>query len=93
MSMTAMLMVWGIITAAFLGLVMYRSLIGMREDDQLFLDPAESQMEEEQRQLRRRLDRIAPYTKGLGYASAGILALIAGVWVYRGIAGFNAMPR
>ena len=31
---------WGGITVALVGLVIYRSLVGMKEDDQLFLDPA-----------------------------------------------------
>ena len=85
--LTGLWIVWGCITTVLVGLLIYRSLIGMKEDDQLFLDPAEAQLEAEQGMIRTRLERLSLYTKGVGFASLLLLILIAGIWVYRGIEG------
>jgi hypothetical protein len=74
--LTAMLLVWGIVTCVFIGLMIYRSVIGMREEDQLYL--GSSVLAGHQREIVAKLDRIAPYTKGFGWASVGLLFLIAG---------------
>ena len=87
----ALLISWSVITAILAGLVIYRSLVGMKEDDQLFLDPAEAQLEAEQRAILRKLTRLAPFVKGLTIASSGLLVLITGIWVYRGVAGVAAL--
>jgi len=88
---TWMLLVWGAITAVFIVLMIYRSLVSMREDDQLFLNDTETAMEAEQNEVRSKISRIAPYAKGFGYASAGLAVMIIGVWIYRGITQVN-MP-
>jgi hypothetical protein len=90
--MTSMLIVWAVITGIFVVLMIYRSLIGMKEDDQLFLDPAESKIEEEQRQIVTKVVRITPYTKGFGFASLGLLVLIGAIWVYEGMKAAGLMP-
>jgi len=78
--MTVMLLVWGIVTCVFIGLLIYRSIVGMREEDQLYLDS--TVLEGQQKEIVARLDRISPYTKGFGWASAGLLRLIAGYSMY-----------
>jgi hypothetical protein len=90
--MTSMLIVWAVITTVFVALMIYRSLISMKEDDQLFLDPAESKIEEEQRQIITKVIRITPYTKGFGFASLGLLVLIGVMWVYQGMKASGLMP-
>lgn len=79
---TATLILWGVVTAFLIALLIYRSLIAMKEDDQLFLDPAASNMEKEQQQVRKTLERLAPYTKILGATSGLLLVATAGLWVY-----------
>jgi len=86
-----MLLVWGAVTAVFIVLMIYRSLVTMREDDQLFLNDRESAMEAEQKEVLSKISRIAPYAKGFGFASAGLAVMIVGVWIYRGITQVN-MP-
>ena len=86
-----MLLVWGTVTIVFVILMIYRSLVSMREDDQLFLNDTESAMEAEQKAVRGKISRIAPYAKGFGFASAGLGVMILGVWIYRGITQVN-MP-
>ncbi len=88
--LTLSLIVWGLVTAVFTILMMYRSLVTMREDDQLFLNSTDSKMEQEQREVVRRIARLTPYTKGFGLASAGLLVVSAGIWVYQAMTRFYA---
>ncbi|HLI86972.1 MAG TPA: hypothetical protein VKV17_23905 [Bryobacteraceae bacterium] len=78
----AVLIVWGVVTGILAVLLIYRSTISMKEDDQLFLDSAQSNLEQEQREVRLRLRKIAPYTTILGATSGVLLAVSAGLWVY-----------
>ena len=84
------LFVWAAITSVFVILMIYRSLITMREDDQLFLDPTQTALQNEQKVIQQKLDHLRPYTKGFGYASAAVGAGLAGLWVFQAITRFNA---
>jgi len=90
--LTWLLLAWGAVTAAFVLLMIYRSLITMREDDQLFLDSAQKAAAAEQLAIQNKLSRIRPYTKGLGYASACLAVGVVGVWLYQAMTRFNAAP-
>jgi hypothetical protein len=66
----------------------------MKEEDQLFLDPAEWQLEDEQKVIQTRLVKLAPFVKSLAVVSTSLLVLIAGVWLYQGVMGFTSLtPR
>lgn len=82
--------VWAAITVVFIILLIWRSLVGMREEDQIFLDETEERLAKEQRQIIAKLERITTYVKGFGFASAALLLVITGVWLYRALAGFNS---
>ena len=73
---------WSLVTAALAGLLIYRSILSMKEDDQLFLDPAEHQFEEEQAANLKALLRLTPYVKALASGSAGIFVVMAGYAVW-----------
>ena len=90
--LTLMLFAWAAITALFLACAMYRSLLSMKEDDQLFLNTTESKMEAEQQAIVARLNRITPWTKGLGAASVGLLVLTGGMWAYQAFTAANRLP-
>jgi hypothetical protein len=81
-SLTILWIVWGAITVVFVALLIYRSLISMKEEDQIFLDPAEASLENEQREIVKRIQRLSPYVKGFGFASAASLVTIAGLYTY-----------
>ena len=92
-SITTLLIIWGAVTAVFVILMIWRSLVGMKEDDQLFLDPAEAVQEAEQHQIIKRVQQISTFAKVFGFTSLGLLLLIAGLVVYRGFVSFeHPMP-
>jgi len=82
--MSVLMTLWGVLTTVLVILLIYRNALSMHEDDQLFLDNAESHLEKEQKQLMVRMDQLRPYLATLG-ASSGLLVLVmAGLWVWRG---------
>jgi len=84
-SLTILLIVWGCLTAVLVILLIYRSTLTMHEDDQLFLDEAESHMQQEQIENTRKMDRVAPYVRIFGAASALLIVLIGAKWIYDGL--------
>lgn len=83
-TMHVLMTVWAVLTTVLVVLLIYRSVLTMHEDDQLFLDNAEAHLEREQQQLTVRMNRLRPFVNILG-ASSGVLVLImAGLWLWRG---------
>ena len=82
---TAVVILWAAITTVLVGVLIYRALISMKEEDQLFLDPAQAGLEADQKKLLDRLNQIAPYTKGLSVASGTLLLVVAGLWMYQAL--------
>jgi hypothetical protein len=60
----------------------------MKEEDGMFLDPAEWQLQREQQAILTQLGKLTPFIKGLAVASTALLALIAGLWIARMLSGF-----
>jgi hypothetical protein len=81
--MSVLLIVWGVLTTVLVVLLIYRNALTLHEDDQLFLDSAESHLEQEQKQLTIRMNQLRPIVNILG-ASSGLLVLaMAGLWLWR----------
>lgn len=83
-----LLITWGCIFALFLGMLLYRSLLENREDDQMFLDAAEEHMAQDQRQLVARIGSLSKPIMTTGIASGVLLLVIAGLWLYQGLKHF-----
>ncbi|MFB3814396.1 MAG: hypothetical protein ACE14L_09800 [Terriglobales bacterium] len=83
--MTALLIVWGAITAALVVLLIYRSTLSMQEDDQLFLDESESHMQKEQALILKRLEKLQWPLRFLGAASGLLILVIFGIWLWQGL--------
>jgi hypothetical protein len=84
---------WVVITVAFGALLVYRYSLTSKEDDQLFLEPGDATLQEEQQRILSRLKRVTPYTKGFGFASLALLLVIGAVWAYRTYQAFVNPPR
>ncbi len=86
MSALAMLLiVWGVLTGILIVLLIYRSTLTIREDDQLFLDQSESHMEKEQQELIVKMNKISIPVRILGASSGLLILVIAGIWLYQGL--------
>ena len=86
--MLYLLIVWGVITAAFIVLLIWKSLLESHEDDQIFLDAAEEHMAREQRALVAKIGKLSRPIITTGIASGVLLLLIAGIWLYEGLKSF-----
>jgi len=80
-----LLIAWGIVTGILITLLIYRSTLTMKEDDQLFLDESSSGMAAEQRELIAKVNKINPLVKVLGASSGLMMLIIAGWAVYIGL--------
>ena len=81
-SLTTLLIVWGVLTVLLILLLIYRSTLSMHEDDQLFLDDSSKNMREEQEALQVRMKKVTPWVRILGAASAVLILVIAGMAVW-----------
>jgi hypothetical protein len=77
---------WAAVTVILLMTMMYRALVGLHEENQVFLDPAEAAFESEQRAVAVKLGRINAYVHGLRTMSGILLVTMAG-WVIAGVVG------
>ncbi|MGB7586559.1 MAG: hypothetical protein WBM11_17085 [Terriglobales bacterium] len=77
------LILWGAITTVLIIMLIYRSTLAMHEDDQLFLSESESQMQKDQIEIMRKLNKITPIVKWLGAASGVLILIIGGVALYQ----------
>ena len=68
-------------------MMIYRSIVGMREEDLLYL--GSSVLERQQKEVVAKLDRIRPYLKGFGWASAALLVLMGGYSMYQAFTHFQ----
>jgi hypothetical protein len=84
-SLTMLFILWGLVTAILVILLIYRSTLTLHEDDQLFLSAAEDQMAKEQAELMQRVNKLQPLVRAFGGASIGLILVIAGLWLYRGL--------
>ena len=83
--LTYLFVAWGVLTAVLVVLLIYRSTLTMHEDDQIFLDEAESHIAKEQQELLQKVNRVGPAVRWLGAASGMLILVIAGLWVYEGL--------
>lgn len=83
-----LLIAWGIVTAIFLALLIWRSLLESHEDDQLFLDAADGQMAQEQRALVQKINTLTRPIMATGILAGALLVTTAGLWLYEGLKNF-----
>ncbi|HKV05564.1 MAG TPA: hypothetical protein VJO53_10710 [Candidatus Acidoferrales bacterium] len=89
MGMLQMLLLsWGVITAVLVCVMIYRSTLETREEDQIFLDAAGDSMAQEQRVIVSRIEKLGRPITVLMVVSGTLLVVIAGLWLYKGFQSF-----
>ena len=83
-----LLIVWGIVTAVFVVLLIWRGVLSSHEDDQIFLDAAEEHMAREQRELVAKISTLTRPLLITGILSGVLLLLAGGLWIYQGLRSF-----
>jgi NADH:ubiquinone oxidoreductase subunit 6 (subunit J) len=81
--LNGLLAVWGVLTGLLALLIIYRSVVGIHEEDQLILDPAEAHMAAEQKEIVQKIEKVRPYVYVLSVASGALLLAIVGVWLWQ----------
>ncbi len=83
--LTLLLIAWGVLTAILILLLIYKSTLTMHEDDSIFLNESESQMEKDQVEILKKMNKITPIVKVLGALSGAMILVIAGLFIYNGL--------
>ena len=83
--MNVLTLSWASVTVVLVGLLIYRALIGMREEDQLFLASGEEHMARDQQVLQARISHVNKFAVWLGILSAVLLIGMATMWVMANI--------
>ena len=73
---------WACVTVILVALLIYRALIGLREEDQLFLAAGEEHHAREQQVLLARIHTVNKTAVWLGILSAVLLIAVGALWVY-----------
>jgi Tfp pilus assembly protein PilN len=77
-----LIVVWGVVTALLVILVVYRTTISNREDDQVFLGSTADQRSQEQQEIVRKIERLAMPIKLLSVASVVLILAAGGAKMY-----------
>ena len=83
--MYGLLVAWGILTGILVILLIYRSTLTMHEDDSIFLNETESQMQKDQVEVLAKMRKIGPVVKILGALSGAMILVMAGLFIYQGL--------
>ncbi len=74
--------IWGVVTIAYFALFLFRSVVGMKEEDTLYLSVGEERLAAEQREVMKRIYKLDSYSKKVGIAALAMTVVLAGMWVY-----------
>jgi hypothetical protein len=83
-----LLIAWGVVTTVLVLFLIYRSTLETREEDLIFLGPAEESMANEQRVLVARIEKLSRPITALIVLSGALLVASAGVWLWQAFKSF-----
>ncbi len=89
--MFGLVVAWGILTGILILLLIYRSTLTMHEDDSIFLNETESQMQKDQVEVLAKMKKLGPIVKVLGALSAAMILVIAGLFIYQGLSSATTL--
>jgi hypothetical protein len=71
---------WAAVAIIYLALFLIRSVIGMKEEDNLYLSAGETRLAEEQKEIMKTITKWDSVTHKFGYAALAMTILLAGMW-------------
>jgi hypothetical protein len=74
--------VWGAVTIVYLALFLFRSVVGMKEENNVYLSVGEEKLAAAQREVMKSITKLDSYTHKVGYAALAMTVVLAGMWVY-----------
>jgi len=74
--------IWGTVTIIYFVLFLYRSIVGMKEEDTLYLSVGEARLEAQQREVMKQITKLDSYSHKIGYAALALTVILAGMWIY-----------
>lgn len=78
-----LMIVWGVLATAFLGLLVYRGQLTRYEDEQLFLnEDANQSAQEQQTEIVKKIQKMSPVVTALGGAAGLVTASVVGIYVW-----------
>ena len=81
MTLTVVTVVFGIFAVGLIVLLIYKSTLTMHEDEQLFLDDANSHMQEEQTELLVKVNRLRVPVWVFSVGSGVFILILLGMWI------------
>ncbi|MEZ5401759.1 MAG: hypothetical protein R2729_18945 [Bryobacteraceae bacterium] len=81
----AVFLAWVAVTVGLAAVAIYRAVVGLHEDDQLFLDPAEDGFRLEQKEVARSIRGLDTTVLWLTWCSGGLFALIVALGAFRAL--------
>ncbi|HXX43341.1 MAG TPA: hypothetical protein VEJ38_01335 [Candidatus Acidoferrales bacterium] len=82
-----MIAIWAVVTLVLIALSIHRSIFVMREEDTIFVSPAEGATKEHYATTMQRLKRLETVLKIFSFASGILTVLIAALWLYQKLYG------
>jgi O-antigen/teichoic acid export membrane protein len=83
MTLTIVAVIFGVFAIGLVLLLIYKSTLTMRRDDQLFLDDASSHMHAEQTELLAKVNRLNIPVRILSMGSGIFLLVLVAMWLYQ----------
>jgi multisubunit Na+/H+ antiporter MnhB subunit len=83
MTLTVVGVIFGIFAIGLILLLIYKSTLTMRRDDQLFLDDASSHMHDEQTELLTKVNRLTIPLRVFAIGSGVFLLGVVAMWLYQ----------
>jgi len=87
-TLVALLVALGTTVGVLVLLVTYRSTLANHEDGQIFLDPAEGSLANEQLAIVKRMQQIGGPIAALFILSGSLFVAIVGLWLWQGLRNF-----
>ncbi len=85
-TLTLVAIAFGIFAVGLVLLLIYRSTLTMHEDEQLFLNDANSHMQEEQTELITKVNRLTIPLRVFATGSGVFLLVLIGMWISQKLA-------